>query len=323
MYRKIFFILFNIFVGFLIINIIPANLKVDIRFALFNQITKDISDFELSPLELVASEIGFLHYKQRYIDAMVTSNQIKPLQFSDTMSMIDKVKKITLTYSKNGGNGCGAHSEDLIRNIKWLSEDNGHGCCSDHSQVFVAMCLVNKIFAREVHHKLHTFNEFYDSQREQWIWIDSQYCLMAKDDEGNFLSFTKIHQRFNEGKSIKWYFFGTSAHKLYHVNDIEKDDSNYFTKESFSLLTMTLGNNVFQQNYYNHQYAWLPIELRQFFLISTNKQPSYLSYDPNDLYTSYIVSLTRKIFLSFILWLSINLFILFPSLKHRITKIFL
>ena len=83
-------------------------------------------------------------------------------KMDDSINTIKKAQTISLLYSKNGGSGCGEKSDNLIENLKWLSQDIGYGCCSDHTQTFLALSILNGVFSREVHHIGHTFNEFYD-----------------------------------------------------------------------------------------------------------------------------------------------------------------
>jgi hypothetical protein len=319
MKRKVFFVAFNITFILILIKALPAQFKVNVRFALFSSYTQNLSDFEYNPTELKNGALDFVYFKEKYIKNILETHAIAPFAFADSINYRDRVKKIALTYSKNGGPGCGANSDDLVKNIKWLSEDNGHGCCSDHSQAFIALCLINNIFAREVHHKSHTFNEFFDPQLQKWVWIDTQYCLMAQNEIGQYLSLKEIFLYSKENKKIEWAFFGTPLHKLYNTSDYKRI-TNYFTPQEFSLILMTLGNNVFEVDYYNQKYAWVSQELRQFLLLSIHKQPSYLFYDPQNL----LVSKLKKIqitFWSIILFFGgINLWILFPSMKYRFKR---
>ncbi len=319
MKRKLLFIILNLSFGFGVIKLLSPQVKVDIRFALFSNYTQDINDFNYFPTDYKSGGLGFIHYKEKYIKAILESHAIMPFNFQDSMPFTQRAQNIALTYSKNGGSGCGKNSSDLIKNIRWLSEDNGHGCCSDHSQVFIALCLVNKIFSREVHHKSHTFNEYYDPSLHKWIWIDTQYCLMAQDDKGNFLSLKETYEILKDKQKVNWYFFGTPLHQLYNASDYQRI-TNYFTTEEFKILAMTLGNNVFEVDFYNKKYTWLPKEIKQFLLLSINKQPGYLFYDPENLITSklkYIKVVSLLVLSSFIM---INMWILFPSIRYRFRK---
>lgn len=317
MLRNLLFIIFNSLVILIFVRFLPPQLKVDIRFALFTHYLNTEDYFDIPFAQIKKAEPYFRVYKEKYLRKILADHKIIPIAFDDSTSYINRAKTLALIYSKNGGHGCGSYSDDLIANIKWLSEQ--HGCCSDHSQVFIAFCLSNNIFARELHHRSHTFNEYFDTQLDKWVWVDTQYCLMAKDSMGNFLSFHEIHKSFENNEKINWEFFGGETHQLYKQKDYNTI-TNYFNKEEFSYMAMTLGNNVFEVDYYNKKLSFLPRELRQLLLLSVGIQPHYLAYDPNDYFIGYWKSLKFKVIAVFSAIVLTNILILFPSIKYRFTN---
>lgn len=292
--------------------LLPAEIKIDIRFALFSHFVRSNDLFRLPLNSGSYSDLKFRAYKQQYLQDVLEKNEISRFCFHDSVNMEKRVQKITLTYSKNGGEGCGDLSDDLIESIKWLHSDKGHGCCSDHSQAFIAMCLVNQIFAREVHHASHTFNEYFDPKTGKWVWVDSQFCLMAKNEQGELMGIAEIYELFQKGQIPDWYFYGTSNHFLYHKVDIEKA-TKYFNKSEFGLIAMTLGNNVFENDHFNKKYSKLPREVRQGLLLLTGVQPSYLIFDPFNQKKSYFTHLRTVTSLLMGLLLIVNLMILFKK----------
>lgn len=315
MRKYLIFLLFNllILIGF---YLMPDQLKIDTRFAFFTQITESNEVFSLEPDEMQSAGVPFICYKQKYLSDFFSQNQIEAFKFADTVPFYKRVQKIVLSYSKNGGEGCGLYSDDLIKNIRWLHEDNGHGCCSDHSQVFLAMCLVNRIFPREVHHKSHTFAEYFDPNEGKWVWVDSQYCLMARDEAGQLIGLNGIYRCMQEKKPVKWEFFGNENHAFYH-KAISSEITNYFNPEEFDVLTMTLGNNVFAQDYYNKKMAFLPKEIRQVLLLTFGIQPKYMMFDPKDCFKSYFNSIRITFSIVVFLIVLIEIYLIYRLFKKQ------
>jgi hypothetical protein len=313
MRKYLVFFSFNILVliGF---YLLPDQLKIDTRFAFFTRFTESNDLFSLKPDDLQSTNVPFICYKQKYLTDFFNKNQLDAFKFADTIPFYKRVQKIVLSYSKNGGEGCGLYSDDLIKNIRWLHEDNGHGCCSDHSQVFLAMCLVNRIFPREVHHKSHTFVEYFDPNEGKWVWVDSQYCLMATDESGNFMGLNDIYHYMQQRKSVNWVFFGNENHAFYH-KAISSEITNYFNPEEFEVLTMTLGNNVFAQDYYNKKMSFLPKEIRQALLLTVGIQPRYLMYDPKNCFRAYFERIRLVFTLSTLVILLIDILLIYRIFK--------
>ena len=313
-------ILFNLLFALSVIYLFPAQLKVDLRFALFSNFIGTSDFFKTNPDVLCTTSVpNFKSFKQKYLDEVLLKNEIVPIAFSDNPPLIERVKAIVGTYSKSGGEGCGNYSNDLVENIKWLMKDDGHGCCSDHSQAFVALCLSNKIFAREVHHSKHTFNEYFDDKKQKWIWIDSQCCLLAKDTIANeYLSLIEIREHFEAKKKIHWEFFGTKANKLSNPEKLTSILNEYYIEQPFDVILMTLGNNVYEVNYYNRKLQHLPKEIQQLSLLSVGIQPHYAIFDPKNILKPYFDKIMFALGIFMTCFITINLCIIFPSLRYRL-----
>jgi hypothetical protein len=248
--------------------------KIDIRLALFSR-PLALDDFSLPPAQL--SRLGFHSFVPRFRDQFLVQNSAKiplPLQPKVVLppgSRIEEVKKLVLSFSRNGiQGGCGDFSSDLASNIGWVIA--GHGCCSDHAQVFNAVAMLNGIIAREVGHRTHTFNEYWDESLNKWVWLDPQFALMARDDSDTYLSLAQIHERLRDGGQIQWDFFGSPEH-FFATESIS--ESEYFRAQPFGSLTMTLGNNVFEQDYWNRALSFMPKSFRQLLMLVTGIQPKY------------------------------------------------
>lgn len=309
-------ILINIIISLIISLLLPPQTKIDIRWILFARRVQSKTAFLYPPEKLADSLSDFILYKNKYLQDIIDNHTISRLiskKTDDSIGTIRKVEMISLSYSKNGGPGCGENSDNLIENIKWISKDNGHGCCSDHAQTFLALSIINGVFSREVHHISHTFNEFYDPYWKKWIWIDSQFCLMAQNSKGEYLSFYELNSIIERKEKFRWVFFGTSKHKFYSIkpsDDIEYQYSNFET------MIMTLGNNVFEVDHYNQKLSWLPKEIKQFVLLILKKQPRYLVYDPyNNFYKS--INQSRSQIIAFCLFLVVLNIVLYRTLNRK------
>jgi hypothetical protein len=278
--RKIL-LLFGINLTFIlsIIYFTPDQLKIDVRTFLF---TKKVNLPSLSEYnkEDFLKPYGFLKWKKKYYN-LTSKRELLKITLKEG-TFLDSLKQIVNLFSRNGGPGCGAHSKNLMENFYWVK--NGGGCCSDHSQVFLAILISNGFVAREVHNLKHTFNEVYDRKNKKWIWIDSQFKLVAFNTSGVLLNMYEIFTYYQSNKNIIFSFFGDKNDALYG-KDVNKtisnsSDGSNWSKNDFSVLFFTNGNNVFRENYLNLKYSFLPREISQTIFLALGMRPNYLYYDP-------------------------------------------
>jgi len=301
---------------FLSLLFIPAGLKVEIRNALFSSAV-DESYFNLPPEYLSEKNNNFIWYDPAVRDSFkLKIKQKKEIDSLESLQLSDRelIKKLALIFSKNGNDepgDCGRYSDELVKNMEWLNTENGKGCCSDHAQVLIAYSLLANISCREVHNIPHTFNEYFDRQENKWIWIDPQFCLMAKDSADNFLSLLEIQNYYKADHQPLWQFFGTKEHV---ASRIEPSLINgYFIKESFDAIRMTLGNNVFSVDKVNHELKYLPRNIRQLYLLSIKKQPGWV-YHSNEKKMETYYHIIKYGFYSFIsLLLLFNLIFIYKN----------
>jgi len=232
---------------------------------------------ELNPTELVSA--GYAAFDEKKRDSFRSTH----LNTLNDMGLLSQtydgsahgMQSLVRRFSKNGRDGgCGDKSYNLLENIDWVSR--GHGCCSDHSQIFIALASMNGVFAREVHHKLHTFNEYWDSDLMKWVWIDPQFAIMARTETGGYMSFRELKENISVGSIIEWDFFGSTKH-VFASEPV--DSSPYYKPEAFQSILMTNGNNVFGENDWAIQFSFLPKSARQLILLSTGVQPGYLYWE--------------------------------------------
>ena len=274
-------LLFGINLTFILslLYLTPDQLKIDVRTFLF---TKKVKISSLSKYNKVdyLKPYGFLEWREKYYNLTDKRELLKTPINNGTF--LDSVKQIVNLFSRNGGPGCGIHSNNLMENFYWVK--NGGGCCSDHSQVFLALLLSNGFIAREVHNLEHTFNEVYDRKNKKWIWIDSQFKLVAYNTSGELLNLYEIFEYYQSGKMINFSFFG-DKNDAFYGKDVNKtisnsSDGSYWSKAGFSVLFFTNGNNIFRENYLNLKYSFLPREINQALFLALGMRPNYLYFDP-------------------------------------------
>jgi len=291
---------------------------VEIRNALFTTAVP-AHFFEMSQAELKNVNNNFIWFNPNIRDRY--KEKIQQKKYIDSLIQLnlkdnDLVKQLVLHFSKNGSEApgdCGKFSDDLVKNMEWLNTETGKGCCSDHSQVLIAYSLLANINTREVHNIAHTFNEYYDRQLKKWVWIDPQYCLMAKDSNNNYLSLLEIQNSFKNNITPKWKFFGTEIHT---ANSVAPElINNYFSKPAFEVIRMTLGNNVFTVDSVNQKLNKIPRNIRQLYLLTMKKQPQWV-YHSSENKINYYFKLIKYTFFTFISsWFILNIFLI-----YRLTK---
>ena len=274
-------LLFGINLTFIlsIYNLTPGQLKIDVRTFVFSKKVNINSIVEYNKEEFL-KPYGFLKWKKKYYN-LTEKRELLKLTLKEG-TFLDSLKQIVNLFSRNGGPGCGVHSKNLMENFYWVK--NGGGCCSDHSQIFLAILLSNGFVAREVHNLEHTLNEVYDRKNKKWIWIDSQYKLVAYNTSGESLGLYEIFEYYQSGKMINFSFLG-NKNDAFYGKDVNKtisnsSDGSYWSKAGFSVLFFTNGNNVFRENYLNLKYYFLPREINQALFLALGMRPNYLYYDP-------------------------------------------
>ena len=192
--------------------------------------------------------------------------------------IVPRAKSIAMSFSKNGGPGCG-DPMPIVDKLGHLAAGNGNGCCSDHSEVFLALASVYGLQAREVTHARHATNEVFDPESKQWIYIDPQFAIMATDGRGKYLSLLDIRETFDRGEQPVYEFFGNQHHEFATKPAIEH--KYYDTRDDFDLVMVTMGNNVFENDVFNETFAFVPKMLVQMIGFTVGPTPGYIVYsDP-------------------------------------------
>ena len=114
-------------------------------------------------------------------------------------------------------------------------------------------------------------------------------------------------------EKFRWIFFGTSKHKIYSI--LPSTDINY-QLSNFQTMIMTLGNNVFEVDYYNQKLSWLPKDVKQFILLILKKQPKYLIYDPHNIFYK-LINQSRNQIIAFCMSLVVLNIVLYRMINRK------
>ncbi len=280
---------------FLFIVFPNKQLLVDLRFALFSS-KVSISEFK-SSLPILKASYDFK------IDPSV---QVYKLLIDETEILkIAKTIKITGTSTRSYIN-----LNDKIENI-----NTNHGYCSDFSEVFLAMALKNGFKVREVHTYYHTINGFYNDSSQKWVFIDVNFGLLAKDKKGNNLSLEEMQQFYLDKDTI--YFYDYFADSIV-FNQFTSTNHNYNNPNSFKMIALTLGNNVYEVDNYSNKFSFLPKEFQQMINMFLGIQPKYAYYIDQTKYEDRYAQLLNKVYIVLVImvitWLAIN-FLVYLKLK--------
>ena len=247
---------------------------VKIRSALFTESVDERILFELAPWNQPESFISDTEAsKAAWVDKFRNEVEYLDQVLSLEGSASDRAKAMVPIFSRNGGAGICGGLGDLADVLQTIGKDDGYGCCSDHSQSFIALASLSGIDAREMSHSDHVFAEFYDPEMEQWVWIDPQFALMALDESGRYLSLLELRDRYIEGRPPEFEFIGNEYHDL--AGRDPHEHAYYNEASDFAVYSATWGNNVFEQDALNRRLGFLPIPIRQLFGMMTGQIPGF------------------------------------------------
>ncbi len=252
------------------------------RNALFSDFVSDRSFFTASPEQMLAA--GFSADSPQAIDEW-RQLLLGEVEYAGTWlatrgSTIDRAQALVLLFSRNGAIVDGTHRcgefefRDLIDVLQRIGTDQGYGCCSDHSQAFLALSSIAGIHARELAHSQHVFSEFYSPELGQWIWVDPQFALMARTPGGDYLSLVEVRDLYQNGEEIDLVFFGNHHHVL--DGRAPRTHPYYDQALDFADYRVTWGNNVFEQEEFRQRFEMIPISARQLLGLFSNSLPEYM-----------------------------------------------
>lgn len=254
---------------------------IDIRRALFTRLTTDPELFERPTEELRAR--GFrtdtLAVREYYRNAIDRETDLMVRLGGDFSSLtaLDKVKRIVRLFARDGG-GRLPDSTDLLD--KLIALPKRAGLCSDHTEVFQALCSVLDIDAREIITTRHNTAMFFSPEHDRWIWVDPEFSLFARDQRGEYLSALGLRRAFLAEQPVDFEFFGDETQIL--AREQARQHPGYQTAADFSDVCFQFGNNVFEVDLRRIRMRDVPKPVRQFIgLVEGVVPPYYMLLDPH------------------------------------------
>ncbi len=255
---------------------------IDIRNAVFSKFVSQRSDLEAPPSELTKQ--GFLtdspEERQKWFEILNSGVRFRAVfqQLKKTPSTIEKAKLIALSYSRNGTpSDADGHplrmydkTADLLFKLATIKEPRG--ACSDHAQVFMALCSMVGLDAMEVN-CAHTTSAIYCPEWHKWVWIDTEFALLAKKPNGEYMSPLEVRDANLKNEPIEYEFFGTSDHLF---SKMDPRDHEYYRPASFCpVFAVEWGNDELTRDASNRQFLFVPTPIRQLISILAGVHPTY------------------------------------------------
>ena len=78
--------------------------------------------------------------------------------------------------------------------VRLLDKVRRPGCCSDHTEVFVALSPLVGLTAREVHMEEHTMAELWLPAERRWVLLDPMFGYVIRDDAGRALALSEVRR---------------------------------------------------------------------------------------------------------------------------------
>ena len=189
---------------------------VSAREALYTEWLTDPAALEAAPDELAAN--GFLtdspetiaRWRKRIEEIPAYRDMLAGLD--EEPSTLDKAKRISLSFSRNGGKPYGQLA-DLDDKLNTISSPP-QGYCNDHTEVFLALASVAGIDTSELIVGGHVTCDVYCPEWKRWVWIDPEFALLAKGPDGHYLSGIELHEAYAKDEPFEFEFFGLPVHEF-------------------------------------------------------------------------------------------------------------
>lgn len=249
---------------------------VEARFAIFARLADDISDFDSPPAKLFDDK--FLRDDQKIVDCWRNYARTRLAQLSDLPSDFEQLPTIerakTLARRNTGGGEWRrfADYETLIDRFRDVR--NGAGYCSDLSETFLALCSMNGIDAYEFSLARHTIAGFYCPETGRWVAVDPQYCLLFKNDAGEYLSPVGLRSTGLSGATVHFESFWDETRGALPTEPFIPDGC-YDGRAAYRDFVFTAGNNVFSVDRVRRYLRWVPKPVRQLYYRAIGVMPEY------------------------------------------------
>jgi hypothetical protein len=244
---------------------------IAVRDAIFSTTSDNTSVFSESPEKLARR--GF-----RWDDGSAIGYQ--PLLDDSTRSRIRSLpsaleRAIQIAdHIARGTNGCGGYDTDIALKYRWVV--SGSGCCSDHTEIFLALAPEVSVIAREVETSGHAVVEVFDDGLSRWLLVDPTAAVIFEDSSARPLSILETRARIMADLPIRVRPFGT------HVGASQAEADSVVTfyygkptawKLSFASVALVWGSDVRSQSSTARTLHWLPLPARQLVAHVAGKRP--------------------------------------------------
>ena len=112
------------------------------------------------------------------------------------------------------------------------------GCCSDYAKVSIFLLNLLGIDAREVNNYRHTTIEYFNKQKNKWIWIDPSFRIFAykgKNINNKLNQFEVFTNKLNDST-----FYQFANKQL--LNFIPLEQIHYYRPQQYSSISYSLMN---------------------------------------------------------------------------------
>lgn len=163
--------------------------------------------------------------------------------------------------------------------------DRGQGCCSDFSKAWLFYANYLGLKAREVHNYGHTTVEFFDRQRNRWVWLDPYNKVKFVNPAGGPLNQREIREMSLFESAAVTRLPGSPP-------DFNPERYEGYQPRGFAVVSWRRGVNFLEvERWDSRMRSWgVPKSLRQLVMLSVGVQPGWvvLATDPMAFYLRLI-----------------------------------
>ncbi len=149
------------------------------------------------------------------------------------------------------------------------------GCCSDHTEVFLALAPAAGLFAREVMFGVHGVVEVWDPERRRWAMIDPMLGERFEAPDGRTLSLLEVREAMLAG--------APPARRAFRPGPLSptaaREVATYYEPWRFETAAMTFGANVIAEDALRRRLAPLPLPATRVVGYALGVTPWYVALE--------------------------------------------
>lgn len=291
---------------FLLIKIIDKGDQVSIRDLLF---TSFVQESDTKKINSTLSKINYVMLDEIDKDFHLAKLEEKLQELIKSIKNVRNVdRKVEILLNNfspsfNLDDTQCNQKADLIYNINKVFT-KGLGCCSDYARVSIFLLNMLNIKAREVNNYRHTSIEYYNEDKNKWVWIDPSYRIFAYrgNDIDNKLNQFEIFSS-NIGENNFFQFANKNLLDFKPLNKIYHHKPQQYGSISYSL---SVDNNGLRDKIVDFGIHKSLVDL-VYLVTGINKGKLTIIPTGNNFIFSKIAQIFSYIFIIFIIIL--NLFI--------------